>query len=122
MRTPLVLVGLMLGGLVHAQTPLPAFEVASIKPNTSDSLSSNPGRMLGDTFVASNITVMRLMRATYGFQAFQILGLPGSANTDRFDIVARTPPRTSTITASTLRLSRCSSGRPIATAKELVQV
>jgi uncharacterized protein (TIGR03435 family) len=101
-RAALVAVCLILGGLVHAQTALPAFEVASIKPNTSDSQSSNAGRIAGDTFVASNVTAMQLIRANYGFQDFQIVGLPGWANAERFDITARMAPGTTIDVARTM--------------------
>src|SRR5687768_11584700 len=94
MRASLVALGLLVGGLVHAQTPHPAFEVASVKPNTSGSQQSNAGRIAGDTFVATNVSAMQIIRANYGFQDFQIVGLPGWANADRFDIAARMPPGT----------------------------
>jgi uncharacterized protein (TIGR03435 family) len=80
-------------GVLRGQNT-PAFEVASVRPNVSGGQRSNPGRMAGDTFVASNVTAMQLIRAIYGFQDFQIIGLPGWANADRFDITARTPPGT----------------------------
>jgi uncharacterized protein (TIGR03435 family) len=89
----------ILGGVLHGQNTQPAFEVASVKLNVSDSQQSNPGRMAGETFVASNVTAMQLIRALYGFQDFQIIGLPGWANADRFDITARTPSGTTLDTA-----------------------
>jgi uncharacterized protein (TIGR03435 family) len=100
-RTTLVIC-VVLGGVLHGQSTQPAFEVASVKLNASGSQQSNPGRMAGDSFVASNVTPMQLIRAVYGFQDFQIIGLPGWANADRFDITARTPPGTTLDVARTM--------------------
>jgi uncharacterized protein (TIGR03435 family) len=100
-RTTFV-VCVILGGVLHGQNTPPAFEVASVRLNASDSQQSNPGRMAGETFVASNVTPMQLIRAIYGFQDFQIVGLPGWANADRFDITARTPPGTTFDVARTM--------------------
>lgn len=65
-----------------AQTPSPAFEVASVKPNKSgDSqllgLGFRPG---GDVFAATNVTVRDLLRTAYSRRAFdvrQFAGAPG---------------------------------------------
>lgn len=100
-RTTFV-VCVLLGAVFHGQNTPPAFEVASVKLNASGSQQSNPGRMAGETFVASNVTPMQLIRAIYGFQDFQIVGLPGWANADRFDITARTPPGTTFDVARTM--------------------
>lgn len=66
-----------------------AFEVASVKPNTS-----GPGAFAihvqpGGRFTATNVTVRALIQSAYGLQAVQITGGAGWLNTDRFDIVAK---------------------------------
>jgi len=66
------------------QKPL-AFEVASVKPNTS---GVNGGRLGGpaSTFAAVNWTVRGLIEWAYQFQSFQIDGGPSWINSDHFDI------------------------------------
>ena len=68
------------------------FEVASIKPNESNSGNSNGGRVTGDRFMATNVTIVQLLRSAYGIQEFQIQGGPGWTGIDRFDITANLPP------------------------------
>jgi uncharacterized protein (TIGR03435 family) len=75
---------------VFAQTPgvRLSFEVASVKPNTSNSTNSltsfNRGR-----FVATNVSVKQLLMSAYRVQDFQIIGGPGWIESDGFDIEAK---------------------------------
>ena len=68
----------------------PAFEVASIKPNTSGDgrvmMQNQPGR-----FIATNVTLRLLIRNAYQLQDFQITGGPGWLASDHFDINAKVP-------------------------------
>jgi bla regulator protein blaR1 len=68
----------------------PAFEVASIKPNSSGDgrvmMQTQPGR-----FMATNITLRLLIRNAYQLQDFQITGGPGWIASERFDINAKMP-------------------------------
>jgi len=93
MRVPFtglgVLASVWLAISLGAQTNLPAFEVASVKPNNSGTTIANNGRVTGDRFMAMNATVIQLMRAAYGIQEFQIAGPPGWAGIERFDITAK---------------------------------
>jgi len=91
MRALLVGVCVSLAVAVQAQNALPAFEVASVKPNNSGDPVSNGGRVIGDRFTATNVTVVQLLRSAYGVQEFQIAGQPGWAGIDRFDITANLP-------------------------------
>jgi uncharacterized protein (TIGR03435 family) len=75
---------------VHAQTPAPAFEVASVKRNDSASANSS-SRNLGGRYTATNVTVIQMLRNAYGIQEFQIAGGPGWVGIDRFDIDATIP-------------------------------
>jgi uncharacterized protein (TIGR03435 family) len=76
--------------VLAAQTPTsPAFEVASVKPNTS-----GDGRIMtqvqpGGRYVATNITVRLLIRNAYQLQDFQISGGPSWLGADHFDIAAK---------------------------------
>ena len=74
-----------------AQDTRKTFEVASIKPNDSNSGVSNGGRVTGDRFTATNVTIVQLLRTAYGIQEFQIQGGPGWTGIDRFDITANLP-------------------------------
>lgn len=68
----------------------PAFEVASIKPNTSGDgrvmMQNQPGR-----YIATNVSLRLLIRNAYQLQDFQITGGPGWVSSDRFDINAKVP-------------------------------
>jgi uncharacterized protein (TIGR03435 family) len=74
---------------VTAQSPPPAFEVASIKQNASGSLNANAARVAGDRYRAENVSLISLLRVAYAVQEFQIAGHPAWANVDRFDIDAK---------------------------------
>lgn len=68
----------------------PAFEVASIKPNTSGDgrvmMENQPGR-----YIATNVSLRLLIRNAYQLQDSQITGGPGWVSADRFDINAKVP-------------------------------
>jgi uncharacterized protein (TIGR03435 family) len=84
-------------GLLHAQAPSTgavdpnlAFEAASVKANKSGDqfirFGSPPGR-----FIATNVPLREIVRSAYGVQAFQLIGLPSWAESERFDINAKIP-------------------------------
>jgi uncharacterized protein (TIGR03435 family) len=68
----------------------PAFEVASIKPNTSGDgrvmMQNQPGR-----YIATNVNLRLLIRNAYQLQDSQITGGPAWVSSDRFDINAKVP-------------------------------
>jgi uncharacterized protein (TIGR03435 family) len=82
------------------QTPQagkPAFEVISIKPNTAGEGSANVGDQPGGRFVASRITLRRVIQFAYRDNQ-QFIGGPSWLDDDRWDIEARAaagtvPPR-----------------------------
>jgi uncharacterized protein (TIGR03435 family) len=82
----------LFGSLVlHAQTP--AFEVASVKRNTSGT-GPQVARMLpGGRAEARNFPLNMLIRIAYGTEALQTLGQvvggPGWIRADRWDVVAK---------------------------------
>src|SRR5687768_10180243 len=78
-------------GSVNAQPALPVFEVASVRPNQSGSQNSSSGRVAGNRYTATNVTLVSLLRVAYGLQEFQIDGQPRWTDLDRFDIVATIP-------------------------------
>jgi uncharacterized protein (TIGR03435 family) len=80
---------------VAAQAPITtsvdvAFEVASIKPNTSGNLNSSTSGRAG-SFTATSITPQQLIVYAYRLREFQVAGGPGWIRSDRFDILARAP-------------------------------
>jgi len=72
-----------------------AFEVASIKANTSGNLNSSTSGRAG-SFTATNITPRQLIVYAYRLREFQIAGGPGWIRSDRFDILARAPENAKT--------------------------
>ena len=82
--------------VLSAQAPAdqsgPAFEVASIKRNTSGS-GSMTVRAPGDRFEMVNGTVMTLVLNAYGLQSFQVIGAPGWTASERYDVIAKAQAR-----------------------------
>ena len=89
------LVMLFCGGVILAQAPAPvsgpapAFEVASVKLNTSGSTSASTSGRAG-TFTAINTRLLALIARAYRLREFQVTG-PDWINAERFDINARAP-------------------------------
>jgi uncharacterized protein (TIGR03435 family) len=76
----------------------PAFEVASIKPNTSPQMVMSVGIQPGGRFVANGMTFRSLMTLAYRVRDFQIIGGPNWITSDLWNIEARAeegsvPPR-----------------------------
>jgi uncharacterized protein (TIGR03435 family) len=85
--------------LLHGQAPQSldqkplAFEVASIKPNTSgENFTRLNTAAPGGRFLATNISLNTLLVIAYQVQPFQIEGAPNWIATERFDIVAKADP------------------------------
>ena len=68
--------------------PLPAFDVVAIKPNKTlgggDSTSSNK-----TTYVATNVSLKQMLVHAFDMREAQIYGLPGWADSDRWDVNAK---------------------------------
>jgi uncharacterized protein (TIGR03435 family) len=72
-----------------AQTGSVAFEVVSIKRNTSAGPSRarlEPGR-----FTAVNAPVSQILRQAYDIQPFQLFNAPDWINSERYDVLAKAP-------------------------------
>jgi uncharacterized protein (TIGR03435 family) len=87
--------------LIQTQTApaSPAFEVASIKPNTSGERAGAMRFLPGGRFDVVNMPLAQLIRAAYQLEDFQLSGGPGWLNSNHYDIVARaqdnaSPPQT----------------------------
>jgi uncharacterized protein (TIGR03435 family) len=89
--TGLALAAIVTGVAVFAQAPapLPSFEVASVRPNTS-----GDGRVMmsiqpGGRFTATNVQLRVLIRSAFSIQDFQIVDAPDWARDARYDVVAK---------------------------------
>ena len=90
--TRAAILGLATGALwldLRAQTPAPAFEVASLKPNQTGERRAMMRTEAGGRFTAANVTLRDLVRAAYRLLPFQLTGEPDWVTNDRFDIVAK---------------------------------
>jgi uncharacterized protein (TIGR03435 family) len=80
--------------LVLALAPLrgqtPAFDVVSIKPNTSGAPGSETDTLPG-RIILINVTPVSLVLRAFGVLRPQILGVPGWATTERYDVVVTVP-------------------------------
>jgi uncharacterized protein (TIGR03435 family) len=81
---------LRLYGQAPEQKPL-AFEVASIKLNTSGSQIASTRAQPGGRVTFTNVTLFMLIRNLYRLEDAQIVGGPDWLHTDRWDIVAKAP-------------------------------
>jgi uncharacterized protein (TIGR03435 family) len=84
----------LIGGIVAAQTPsVPAaptaFEVASIKQNTSGAPSSSSSTRPNGTYVGTNVPLRQVILNAYRLRPFQLIGGPDWIQSDRFDINAK---------------------------------
>jgi uncharacterized protein (TIGR03435 family) len=70
----------------------PAYEAASVKPNTSGSRSASSDGSKGQVLM-SNQTLKRLIERAYNVQPFQVTGPEWMENV-RFDVAAKYPPDT----------------------------
>jgi uncharacterized protein (TIGR03435 family) len=66
-----------------------AFEVASVRPNTSNEPQVRIGVQPGGRFTATNVPLRELIRFAYQLQNFQIVDAPDWIRDERFDILAK---------------------------------
>ena len=78
--------------LAQPQGARPAFEAASVKPNTSDDNGSSSNGSKGQ-IVFTNQTLKRVVERAYNLKPFQVSG-PRWMEEVRFDIAAKYPPDT----------------------------
>jgi uncharacterized protein (TIGR03435 family) len=95
MRCTLALVSTMLVATAWAQEPVSpgasqpvAFEVASVKRNTSGAGAWNINPRPGGRLAISNAPLDAVIRFAFQLREFQLLGGPGWMRSDRFDIDA----------------------------------
>jgi len=81
-----------------AQTPppaVPAFDVASIKPNHSGELEYSSVVQPGGRFISTNISLRMLIKIAFGVHENQIAAGPSWIDTDRWDVSAKAEGYTS---------------------------
>src|SRR5436190_18411164 len=89
------------------QTPTtknPAFDVVSIKLNTAPEGNASLGDQPGGRFVASRITLRRVIQYAYRDNQ-QFLGGPDWLDTDRWDIEAKAPEGTVPVRANPINIA-----------------
>jgi uncharacterized protein (TIGR03435 family) len=69
--------------------PRPAFEVASIRLNTSGTNQVSMSMQPGGRFTAVNMPLVLLIRSAYRLQESQLIGAPDWVSTERYDIIAK---------------------------------
>src|SRR5688572_2852510 len=74
--------------MAQAAPSRPAFEVASVRSNTSGSGSLKIGTQPGGRFEAINMPLVQLIQNAYQVRDFQIIGGPAWMS-DRFDVIAK---------------------------------
>jgi bla regulator protein blaR1 len=75
--------------LIAQTNKAPAFEVASIKPGDPSARGTRVMVAPGGRFTASNVNLKFLIQYAYGVRDFQIMGAPGWAGSDRYEISAK---------------------------------
>ena len=78
------------GKQVAATPGVPAFEVASIKPNVSGAEGTASYVQPGGRYTAINVTLRMLMKTAYQIHDTQIVDGPGWIDVDRFERLERT--------------------------------
>jgi uncharacterized protein (TIGR03435 family) len=97
MRPAIFLAVVTVAGVVSAQTPAPAFEVASIKPNTAALIGGTTGTIQNTP--KGEIRLVRVAARLLVLRAYpvetvpaQVIGLPSWADSERYDVTVRHRP------------------------------
>ena len=73
----------------QAQSPAPAFEVASVRPNTG--AGSQSARFGNGSMTFTNYPLRMLISSAYGLRFERVVGGPSWMDSERFDVIARAP-------------------------------
>jgi uncharacterized protein (TIGR03435 family) len=76
--------------LLHGQTP--AFEVASIRLNTSGSRSMGTHNLPGGRVTITNLPLRNMIRTAYGANDLEVIGGPDWVDGDHWDVLATAAP------------------------------
>ena len=83
--------GILIAGILSAQTNATSFEVASIRSHRGAVTFSADPAVRGSRVIGTASTLADMITAAYGVRSDQISNGPGWINSDRFDIEAKTP-------------------------------
>jgi uncharacterized protein (TIGR03435 family) len=84
----MIIVAATTSAVLRAQSP--AFEVATVKVNRTDSGGTNLPRISNGRMRAENASLKQILQVAYGLSALQIGG-PSWLDSDRFDLAAKAP-------------------------------
>ena len=85
-----VMTGCEMRGQSQPGTPLPVFEVASVKPTGRPPDSSTTGCTISHgSFTAHAAWVRGMIAFTHGVHAAQVLGGPGWVDSEQYDVIAK---------------------------------
>lgn len=82
------LVTVFIAGIASAQT-VPEFDAAAIRANTSGARAVSIGTPSPGYFKGENVWLRFLIQVAWDVKDFQVLGGPGWATSDRYDVTAR---------------------------------
>jgi uncharacterized protein (TIGR03435 family) len=87
----ILLLPLIAGIAVRAQAPAarPEFEVATVKKYAGDGQRSFVGSQSPGTISAENVPLKLLIQQAYSVRPFQVQGLPGWTDSERYDLHAK---------------------------------
>jgi uncharacterized protein (TIGR03435 family) len=92
-RLPLAaLLASALAAPLPAQQAPPAFDVASIRPNTSGSPRSGTQNLPGGRVTVTNQPLRNMIRTAYGANDLEVVGGPDWIDRDRWDVLAAAAP------------------------------
>jgi uncharacterized protein (TIGR03435 family) len=75
--------------VARSQVSGPAFEVASVRPNTSGYMGMRLEPQAGGRLTGTNVSARTLIQFAYDLPDFLVFGGPNWLNSDRFDLAAR---------------------------------
>ncbi len=89
------------GAAAQTVDPLPLFDLADVHASTARANSGVRGPLIrnSERYEFTNATMLDLIRTAYNVDADKVLGGPSWLESDRFDILAKVPPKTSLDTA-----------------------
>ncbi len=76
-------------GFGQNAAPVPAFDAASVRPGAPDDVRGSTFEFPPGGLKVTNGTLMGIIESAFEVRDFQILGAPGWAKSDRYNIVAR---------------------------------
>lgn len=83
-------------GVFAQDVPRPSFQVASIKPNTTNPPNRMQRPLPGGRWSSRNATLQMMILTAYGIQPYQLIGGPNWMEADGFDIEAKADGEAST--------------------------